>query len=87
MSNPYRLCVIVVACVVVLGVIFQFSPAQDKAAAVQKWEYKSAHISDINALGKDLSEYGNEGWELVLLVPPGPDSGRNYQIVVFKRPK
>jgi hypothetical protein len=90
-SHPYRLGLIFVVCVIALGVVFQFSLAQDKAVAVQKWEYKSVPLEDlvtseqVGGFGKSLSHYGDEGWELAWLVPA--EQRRSYQVAVFKRPK
>jgi hypothetical protein len=45
-----------------------------------KWEYKIEH----GDFGQEkLNEWGNEGWELVTVIPGEPDQYTHF----FKRPK
>lgn len=50
---------------------------------MQKWEYFTAPIM-IHATQQILNNFGEDGWELVQIVP-GPDG--NGLVGYFKRPK
>lgn len=53
------------------------------AGPMQKWEYFTAPIM-IHATQQILNNFGEDGWELVQVVP-GPDG--NGLVGYFKRPK
>lgn len=53
------------------------------AGGMQKWEYFTAPIM-VHATQQILNNFGEDGWELVQVVP-GPDG--NGLVGYFKRPK
>ena len=50
---------------------------------MQKWEYFVAQEIDNDG----MNELGNEGWELVCMVPASSGQSGNVVIAVFKRHK
>ena len=55
-------------------------PAPAPKPPAKKWE----HMSIADASDKELSHLGQDGWELVAVVQPSPDSERRFY---FKREK
>lgn len=67
---------------IVGGALISPAPAQDKPAAVLKWEYKV--VDKLPSEGA-MNKLGDEGWEAVGFSDAGAGVSRYY--IIYKRPK
>jgi len=61
-------------------------------AVMQKWEYKMIRITPPDWIPPNLDKLGQQGWELVAIVPIAAEKGgwsgwTGELIYAFKRPK
>ncbi len=57
-----------------------------------QWEYSTHLLAAVGIVGEDvlrdrLAERGDQGWELVVVLPVGNPTTAIHYIYVFKRPK
>ena len=50
---------------------------------MQKWEYMSVELLRLDALEREISPYGEDGWELAAMA----STGAERFTLVFKRPR